>query len=409
MQLDSFINEAYHNYGPSKTHPYSWRNIGDFMCDKEKCLRLIYHYLDVNNIYQQQDLNWYNSYRSQHILFTFLLGLGISNRYNLLQGVNTINMMPDEYLWMLTSIVHDYGYLKQGLGELPELCDIDGKYYLLSDDSKAWQLDETNRYSQNYPKYLTYTYDTISNYYNYRRIQLNKHPDNKDNETVDHGIFGACKCYEEYCDFFIENLYRQYCVSSNDKENDVRICEYNSVRINPNQHIVRLARTEPVLYKTACLIAAQHNMFRSNGPASDYEYSKYGLSALLSSSPIAVTIDNPLLYLLSIVDTIECTKRFSRNSSCNGLFLHPSRLSVKTILQNIDIELDDDGIIVDYSKLESKIRKNNKFFLLKNDWNREMLKLLEHHVSNVAGMQTWIKCKTEQVNSYCVKIQIQRL
>ena len=172
MQLDSLINEAYHNYGPSKTRPYGWENIGDFMYDKEKCLWLIYHYLDVN-IYQQQDLNWLNSYRSQHILITFLLGLGISNRYNLLQGVNTINKMPDEYLWMLTSIVHDYGYLKQGLGELPELCDIDGKYCLLSDDSKAWQLDETNSYSQNYPKYLTYTYDTISNYYNYRRIQLN--------------------------------------------------------------------------------------------------------------------------------------------------------------------------------------------------------------------------------------------
>lgn len=75
---------------------------------------------------------------------------------------------------------------------------------------------------------------------------------------------------------------------------------------------MRLARTEPLLYKTACLIAAQHNIFKSENLESDTTYKEYGLNSLLSTTPIAVSNANPLLYLLSVVDTIECSKRYEK-------------------------------------------------------------------------------------------------
>lgn len=45
-----------------------------------------------------------------------------------------INGMPDDYLWLLTSILHDYGYLKKEVSEWPDLVDVDN-YNLLEDRS----------------------------------------------------------------------------------------------------------------------------------------------------------------------------------------------------------------------------------------------------------------------------------
>lgn len=60
------------------------------------------------------------------------MGLGIAKHYTLLDNVNVINDMPDDYLWMLTSILYDYGYLKKEVSEWPDLVDVDN-YNLLED------------------------------------------------------------------------------------------------------------------------------------------------------------------------------------------------------------------------------------------------------------------------------------
>ena len=123
---------------------------------------------------------------------------------------------------------------------------------------------------------------------------------------------------------------------------------YDAVRYNERPEIVKLARTEPLLYKTACLITAQHNMFKSSETTEDSEYKRWGLYPLLSTEPIAIDNRNPLLFLLSIVDTIDCTKRFEKL-----LISGESRNSIpiKKVLKNIRIQFDDDGIIVDYTPL----------------------------------------------------------
>ena len=101
-------------------------------------------------------------------------------------------------------------------------------------------------------------------------------------------------------------------------------------------------------------------MFRSTNLESDLVYNQYGLTQLLSNSPKAISKDNPLLYLLSIVDTIECTKCFQNLSlPFSSRFFN---LKINIILDNVFIDLINDSIIIDYSQLNDAIDNYWAFF-----------------------------------------------
>lgn len=409
MKLIDLLNIAYLTYGKRTRYKF----VDEFIYKEGNCMDLMYHYLDLGYDIENEKLNFNKFHRSQHIWITFLLGLGIAKHYKLIDGVNVINSMPDEYLWMLTSIVHDYGYLKKGVTKEQDLRYID-KYKLLTDVYTANQLKITQRYSINYPQFLTYSYETIKRYYNYRKDELsgkeicNSCPISADIERIDHGIYGACESYKQYCDFYINEEYPRNCISTTKELDELSSLGYKHCFINKNQRIVKLAKTEPLLYKTACLITAQHNLFRSNNDYTDIKYKKYGLNELLSDSPIMVAKDNPLLFLLSIVDTIECTKRFKdlvlekdrKNCECS----HNFGLTIKEVIQNVYVELNNDGIVIDYSMLFEVIR--NKCF--KRDKKKRtiaMYRILLQHIENVFNLKTWIKgCKTNMVDKYTIKI-----
>lgn len=402
MILIEFLNTSFLQYCKYNRNWDKYDKVQDFIYRQEKCLSMIFHVLDLG--YNHNDLMIKNLYRSQHILITFLLGFGISQHFNLLQGVNTINNMPDHYLWMLTSLVHDYGYLNAGLSQKQELNNINGKYNLLSDKSTAKQLSITSDYSYIYPQFLTYPYDIIKYYYNYRKEKLNKY-DNIAGEAIDHGIYGACKCYEDYCDFYIKHEFPRSCISPTDNKAEIENMGYELVKINNDSNILKLARTEPLLYKTACLITAQHNMFRSLNEETDREYEEYGLYPLLSTKPIAISKENALLYLLSIVDTIECTKTFERLSVSNDKNVAEFSLSIKKVLNSVSIELNDDGITVDYSGLETVIGKYRSLVNAKEKRTLMKNKLFKQ-VEYVKGLKDWIECKTHMNNEYSITVKI---
>ena len=252
MKLKDFLNDAFHNYGPRKGSLENQKDIEDFIYNYSRCLDMLYYYLDIGHRSGIENYNFVSLYRVQHIWITFLLGLGIAQKYNLLDKVNVMNNMPDQYLWMLTSIVHDYGYLKIGITKYPNLLDID-RYKLLDDNCSIAQLKPTDNYSVTYPQFLTYNYATIKGYYRYAKDRIFNNEINglfsKDRETVDHGIFGACQCYNEYCDFYIAHTYPRYCISNKDDIDTVRQMGYNEFKINNSEAILRLAKSEPLLYK----------------------------------------------------------------------------------------------------------------------------------------------------------------
>lgn len=411
MNLLDFINNTFHEYRGHRGFFGQWKDIGDFLFDKGRCLELLYNYLDLGNVRQHShEFNPVSLYRSQHIFVTFLMGLGIEYKYNLLQGINVFNEMPDEHLWMLTSVVHDYGYLKEGISNCPELEDVDSQYSLLRDDCRHKQLQVVENYSKNYPQFMTYSYDMIMRYYEYNKVRMTDERRrgwfNKDNETVDHGIYGACECYKEYCDFYIKYEYPHNCISPDNDKDDVASLGYENCRPNDDPRILKLARTEPLLYKTACLIAAQHNMFRSSNAETDREYEEYGLNQLYSSSPLAVTKDNPLLYLLSVVDTLECSKGFE------NMFLDedkehkkPFGLPIEDVLKNVNIDFDEKSFAIDYAPLVDVI-DHNWSLCRKEEKRKKMHERLKGHVDSAAGLQAWVDCKSELISPYAVRITI---
>ncbi len=394
MILLDLLEVAFQQYRDERHLHRRWDRLNSFFYNKDECLTLLYHILDLGHDHYSEILPD-NLYRCQHTFVTFLLGWAMAKRYGLLEGINVINSMPDEYLWVLTSLVHDYGYIKAGIAREISLEALDGKYHLLSDTCSFKQLDSTIDYSSRYPHYLTYSYETISNYYNYRHSTLKSYPPSKDYEANDHGIYGACKCYEEYCEFYIKNEYPHYCITINDNADDIKRMGYEHYIVNNRPEIVQLARTEPLLYKTACLITAQHNMFKSTN-ATDSDYEHFGLHPLLSSAPIAIDRNNPLLFLLSLVDTIECTKRFEKMPLKDGGYT--IGIPIEFVLHNVRIRMDDDGIIIDYSSLSKVISNYNSS--LREDLQVELNK----QVRNVVGLKDWVKCETRQIGQYTVKV-----
>lgn len=395
MILLDLLEVAFQQYRDERHLHGRWDRLNSFFYNKDECLTLLYHILDLGHDHYSEILPD-NLYRCQHTFVTFLLGWAIAKRYGLLDGINVINTLPDEYLWILTSLVHDYGYIKAGIAHEISLEELDSKYRLLSDACMFKQLDSTKGYSSTYPQFMTYSYDTISNYYIFRHQALKLYPPSKDYEANDHGIYGACKCYEEYCDFYIKEEYPRYCITPSDNADNIKRMGYDLYRSTNRPEIVQLARTEPLLYKTACLISAQHNMFRSSNSTSDLVYEKFGLKPLLSTEPIAIDKNSPLLFLLSLVDTIECTKRFEKIPLKESGYT--TGIPIQSVLKSVRIQLDDDGIIIDYSSLHQEI--NNCDSSIRDTSQIELNK----QISNVIGLKDWVKCETRQVGPYIVKV-----
>ena len=77
----------------------------------------------------------------------------------------------------------------------------------------------------------------------------------------------------------------------------------------------------------------------------------------MSDSDFVIESSHTLLLLLSLVDTIECVKKYSKQE--NG----DKYLQSITVLKNIMVDVSADELVVDYSKLaerELKITKKNE-------------------------------------------------
>ena len=359
-----FIDIAFHLYG-GYHGPYE--SVREFIGNDDKCLRLIYHFLDLGRddttVLYKKNFN-----RASHIIVTFLLGIGIETEQKILEGVNVLNSMPDEYLWMLTALLHDYGYFRKELLVSKSLDDLKLEYNLLTDQYLDKSLSCLNGYTNNYAQYCTYSYKTIKNYYEYRRRHVFKGDEN--GEMNDHGIMGACLAFSQYVRFYLKNETTKTLIS--------------------NEYVATLQKTEPLLYKTACLLASQHNMFRSESPEKDLEYREYGLTQLLSNTPILIDGRNPLLLMLSLVDTIECSKRFSKRTN------RKKYLQTITILEKTSIEVSKEQIVIDYTELHQYMNKKDRI---------ELLSQLDRHIKNISGLGSWTSCDAYEIEPYVVVIQ----
>ena len=286
--------------------------------------------------------------RARHSAITFLLGMVFEKFGNLMEEIGKTFLTGDtdlQYaLWMLTSLNHDRAYTSERLNDY----DLDyskvfrnvllREYYEDSDRLKL------SLFPTMYKQAMTYTYDEILNYDQYVR---EFHKKRGDIEKVDHGILGGHMLFDE--------LIRRY-----EKAGSMSDFEWLQARC-------------------CSMTIAQHNIFKAS-KSCDHIYKEYSLDRLLSDSELRISMDTPLLLLLSLVDTVECVKRFSKSE--NG----DKYLQTLTVLESIQAEVTKESITLDFSALRNEIKK-------KGDSSLE--EELNKHIKALRSIGSWTELHTE--------------
>lgn len=300
--------------------PKEFSRLSDFINDGKKSADFI-RYLLRGNTYDIPDkkTSLYNvaEMRARHSAVTFLMGLVFRDFGAIFENIPLIididkNSMYAQRMWLITSLYHDIAYSSTYISAAHLNYHDKFSPYLLTDDPQNLPLP--HNFSDCYPGTLAYTYDEILNYSRYAK---EFHARRGDTERCDHGILGGLMMFSE--------------LSNKAKRQGLP--------------------EEALVIKACSLAVAQHNIFKSPSYNSDSKYRDYQLYNLLSTSPFRITQDKTLLLFLSLIDTIECVKKFSQKEN-------PEKyLETLSVLKSINIAVSPDSIELDYSLLQKEIQK----------------------------------------------------
>lgn len=179
------------------------------------------------------------------------------------------------FIWFLSSLVHDfYHYKERKLEEFPKITKNVESFEVMND-----LLSYTNKESLLQDK-IENLFRTIPNYFKYRF----------NDKKLDHGIMAGIKLFD--------------------------LLETNRIKKkSERQNSLYWGDDLTSIYAQAGLAIAMHNIWLSGTKKEIKEkYRKAGLETLIIGEntifPISIK-DNPLLFLLGLVDTIEPIKTFS--------------------------------------------------------------------------------------------------
>ena len=329
MQLMEHIESAFNKISIT-THFTSVKEIIASDDNSAEFIREVLHDENYTALEHDNPMFEFAKSRAQHSVLTFFIGLAFLDfcdfRRDIAKDVlNSDNEEDVISLWMLTALYHDWAYHSDDLRKM----DLDFhkiiKYDLLTDDYKevSW-LQALQSFSSIHPHILAFTYDEIRAYDQYARRYHAERPD--DTEKVDHGILSGIKIFD-------------------------RLVKRIGAEISKGSNTASI-QTRLLHSKIACLTIAQHNFFRSDNAMTDKKYG-IALRKLHSTSDFKISMDTPLLLLLSLVDTFECIKRFGQAKNVRNY------LQKNTILESIELCVSPEIISIDYSNLSTKIQKKD--------------------------------------------------
>lgn len=349
----------------------NFNSIEQFIKDDEKSaefIRFMLHDPDYNLPDPKSALYDFAKARARHSVITFLAGLALGKFGGLLSELNDI-IMPDateseaekikSKLWLITSLYHDRAYHSEHLKNGNLNYSTKFKYNLLTDEYEEDALSGLNAFSKKYVRILAHTYEQILLYDIYAREY---HKDRKrkgetEVEMLDHGILGGILVFNK----LVSNFLKQ-----------------------PHNEI------ELLIIKTSCLTIAQHNIYKSDSEEQDEKYGD-ALAYLYHDAEFKITAHTPLLLLMSLVDTLECVKKFSKGNN------QDNSLETLTVLSNINIYVDKTRIIVDCSNLHKK-----------TDRSGELAGRFQQYVDAVIGLEKWTDFRVENVKNsdiFCITLQ----
>lgn len=268
-------------------------------------------------------------YRIKHTLFTFALGTLLCNFDDLESKIaeKYKKYFPDGNtfikVWLLTSLYHDIGYYKRNKYEIINISSLDDINVInnIFDYNNSDDKTIKSRYTkQLIEKYFLYTlkYD--------------------EKEKLEHGILGGYTLFDTLArepKIMMKNLFRDI---------SYRIMEHNIWKLN-DKRINDL--------KINCK-DIKLDMFEKQ--------IKKDLNEIYNDNFKIITDNEPLLFLLSLCDTIEFIKRIDDEE--------PNK-QIKTILRNIEIRVTKNEIYIKYNNIKkigfNKTKWKNSILSLK-DW-----------------------------------------
>lgn len=294
-------------------------------------------------------------FRNNHTINVFFIGAMLQRKIdrNLVINSEVQEAYPFSYIWFLVCLAHDFGYIYENEENLEKM------QYMKEEYEKLFDMQENSgkyvreymcrlhfyrkvklnikRLGPNFPleKWASYCkqkkyrnrgrnyreecrrecrrecrgeirfnngtiirrswYNSVTKdkYFRYRLLHMKK---------LDHGIVGADKLFSD----LIENYYNQF--ANNKSRGQFNAFENNQQRHFSCEHFKIFA------YIADCIAA--HNVFKAEDTDESKEiYKKYGLNCLLLDNFEIISYrENPLLFILSVADTLEPSKRF-RNCS----------------------------------------------------------------------------------------------
>lgn len=295
--------------------------IDEFITDDGKSMQFI---KSLSNVFEVNNGGVYEiaKIRARHSVITFLMGMIFSEfggLYGSIASVVNLEEANNFRLWLLTSLNHDIAYfsdrLKNGKIDYKKTF----KYYLFDENSEDDFLKYVRLFPKQYMSTLAYSYEEILLYDKYARKYHKEKGDTK--EQVDHGILGGVITFYNS----IRKIKKSGC-----NENEILIAEASSLTI------------------------AQHNIFKSSSKECDRKYPEGLLKKLGHDSSFRINRKTPLLLLLSLVDTIECVKKFGKkDQEDNG----NKSFEALTVLKSIFVFSDKEKIEIDLSEFAKKMKK----------------------------------------------------
>ena len=344
-----------------------YKSIEDFITDDEKAKDFITKILDLTSfkkLYETSKKYAISQARARHQAITFLMGLifiEFGKSCNCFHNINDKIKINELRLWQMISLHHDMGYYVKALqSNNTKLGDYEPQ--LLCDN--YGDINDLNEFKSKNEDVFAYDYEEIINYFeyskNYHASKVGKNNDDK--ECVDHGILGAVVVFDERIKEFKK-------LKGEDVSNQEISTSYNLQEI-----------------KKYCMIIAQHNMFKSPNEKIDKIYKEYKLNSLLSTSLNKVGTATPWLLYLSLIDTFECVKMFSKSADDKHY------LETLTVLKNIRVKISINKISIDYSSLYNVCKE------------KPSQKVFESYLNSVLGLNSWTELETKRINDCNIDI-----
>ena len=290
--------------------------------------------------------------RYNHILFTFVLGILLSDFLNLKTRIENdykkyFKTKENIFLkvWLILSLYHDYGYfIQEEYKKFKKLDDVPV-------NNRIFDFEEQNRVYEWFglkpekTKKLRYNEDIIEKYYEcYANSNMNS------NEPIEHGILGGYVLYDA--------------ILNNNANNQDKLKKFFKQNLDEFSNDV----LDNNIYVDICYRIIEHNIWAidtSNKFFSNFNNNKV-LEPIYKNKFPKIGTDESLLMLLSLTDTIEYIKRLS----ITGIDNPNSQNRPSTLAKKIYINVSNDEINIDTFNVK-KINGYDKWFNdIKNmsDW-----------------------------------------